>query len=107
VIEYLGRYTHRVAIADSRIKQVSEKQVRFTYRDRKKGNTVHQQSLPGEVFLERFIQHIMPKGFSRIRHYGFLSSRCKAANIQIIRESLGVKSSPVIRKTKKEILAEK
>lgn len=97
VIEYLGRYTHRIAIANYRIKEITETDVIFSYKDRRdkddKGRAREkQQKLRGEKFLERFCQHILPAGFTRIRHYGFLASRGKTRALAIIRQQLKVKA---------------
>ena len=77
VLEYLGRYTHRLAIANSRIKEVTDQEVTFSWNDRQNGYKTKTQTLAGVKFLERYIQHIVPPQFTRIRHYGFLSPRNK------------------------------
>lgn len=107
VIEYLGRYTHRVAISDARIKNITDKDVCFSWCDRKNGYKTKTQTLSGVQFLERFIQHILPSGFTRIRHYGFLSPRCKTEALKIIREDLKVDQVPAVKRSKKEVLEEK
>ena len=82
-IEYLGRYTHRIAITNSRIKTVTETQVSFAARDYKSGETKI-VTLKNEEFLRRFLMHVLPSGFQKIRYYGFLSNRTKTKNLQII-----------------------
>ena len=82
-IEYLGRYTHRIAITNSRIKTVTETQVSFAARDYKSGETKI-ITLKSKEFLRRFLMHVLPSGFQKIRYYGFLSNRTKAKNLQII-----------------------
>jgi hypothetical protein len=86
VIEYLGRYTHKIAISNSRIKGIDDKTVSFTYKDYKEGGEQKLMQLSHEEFVRRFAMHILPKRFVRIRHYGFLSStwkRCKLKELQI------------------------
>ena len=82
-IEYLGRYTHRIAITNSRIKAVSETQVSFAARDYKTSE-IKNVTLKNEEFLRRFLMHVLPSGFQKIRYYGFLSNRTKTKNLQII-----------------------
>ena len=74
VIQYLGRYSHRVAITNHRIKHVDAQFVSFEYRDYRTNQKKCLKLTPGE-FARRFIQHILPKGFAKIRHFGFLSNR--------------------------------
>ena len=76
VIEYLGRYTHKVAISNHRIQTVTDKEVSFSYKDYKAGGAVKLMRLSNEEFTRRFAQHILPHRFVRIRHYGILSSTC-------------------------------
>ncbi len=73
VVEYLGRYTHKVAISNQRILSADDQNVRFRYRDYR-DNKQKELTLSGVEFLRRFCQHILPKGFVRIRHYGLLSA---------------------------------
>jgi hypothetical protein len=86
VLSYLGRYTHRVAISNNRILQVNDKQVTFTWRDYHQDNKLIITSLKGIDFLKRFSLHILPPGFTRIRHYGFLSSAAKTKALKALRE---------------------
>jgi hypothetical protein len=81
VLAYLARYTHRVAISNSRLREVSSKQVSFTYKDyRRKGNNRHRtMQLDTNEFIRRFMLHVLPSGFHRIRHFGLLASRPKLA----------------------------
>lgn len=80
VIEYLGRYSHRVAITNHRIKHVAPDQVSFSYKDYRDDTEKVMQLKPME-FVRRFLQHILPKGFAKIRHYGILSNRAKGQYI--------------------------
>ena len=85
MLSYLGRYTHRVAISNNRILQVDDKQVTFTWRDYHQDNKLIITSLKGSDFLKRFSLHILPPGFTRIRHYGFLSSAAKTKALEALR----------------------
>lgn len=89
VLDYVGRYTHRVAIANHRIVDVRDGQVRFTYRDRRQGGVVRTMSIAARVFIRRFLMHVLPHGFVRIRHIGFLANRCKARALGQCRQLLG------------------
>jgi hypothetical protein len=81
VLVYLARYTHRVAISNSRLREINDKQVTFTYKDyRRKGNNKHKtMQLDTVEFIRRFMLHVLPPGFHRIRHFGLLASRPKLA----------------------------
>jgi len=75
VIEYLSRYTQRVAISNSRLESISQGVVSFRWKDYRAGGQVKLCQLPGAEFLRRFLQHVLPAGYVRIRHYGILASR--------------------------------
>lgn len=81
VLAYLARYTHRVAISNSRLKEINDQYVTFTYKDyRRKGNNQHRtMQLDTVEFIRRFMLHVLPSGFHRIRHFGLLASRPKMA----------------------------
>ncbi len=101
VVEYLGRYTHKVAISNHRLTNIENGQVSFSYKDYKQGAAKKEMSLNAGEFIRRFAMHILPKGFVRIRHYGILSSTSKTACAIVIKEQLPpLKSLP---KNKKEI----
>jgi hypothetical protein len=87
VLEYLARYTHRVAIANSRLKTLKDGMVTFTAKDRKK-NLIEPVTISAVEFIRRFLLHSLPKGFVRIRHYGFLANRNRMANLKTIRRLL-------------------
>jgi hypothetical protein len=89
VVEYLGRYTHRVAISNARILKVTESHVTFSWCDRENGYQKKTETIPGTEFLKRFLDHIVPPYFRRIRHLGFLSARSKKQSLAAILESLG------------------
>jgi hypothetical protein len=99
VLDYLGRYTHKVAISNHRILSAQNGQVTFKYRDRKDGDKEKTTTIQAEEFIRRFLLHILPSGFVRIRHYGFLANRHKKENIQRCRELIG---KPVSLKEKTE-----
>jgi hypothetical protein len=87
VLEYLARYTHRVAIANSRIKSLKDDMVTFSAKNRKKDRT-ESVTITAVEFIRRFLLHSLPKGFVRIRHYGFLANRNRMANLKTIRRLL-------------------
>jgi len=78
VIAYLGRYTHRIAISNDRLVSFHEGEVRFRFRDRRRHNRLKTMTLGAEEFIRRFLLHVLPRGFMRIRHYGLLANRCRA-----------------------------
>jgi hypothetical protein len=88
VLKYLARYTHRVAIGNRRILDVGEQGVRFRWRDRAQGNRSRTMVLPGVEFLRRFLLHVLPRGFPRIRHYGLLGNRKRATKLAACRLQL-------------------
>lgn len=75
VMDYLGRYTHRVAISNERLVKLEDGKVTFRYRDRKNNDRVKLMTLHASEFIRRFLLHILPDGFVKIRHYGILSNR--------------------------------
>lgn len=89
VLEYLGRYTHRVAISNHRILNYSDGMVTFKWRDYRDRNTEKTMTLHALEFIRRFLLHVLPPGFTKIRHYGFLGSAVKAAKLLIISRLLG------------------
>jgi hypothetical protein len=89
VLEYLARYTHRVAIANSRIKALKDGMVTFTAKNRKKNRT-EPITISAVEFIRRFLLHSLPKRFVKIRHYGFLANRNRAKNLKSIRLSMGL-----------------
>lgn len=91
VIEYLARYTHKIAISNYRIKHIGEGDVSFTYLDRNDHDSKQTLTLPAEKFISRFLLHVLPRGFCKIRHYGFLATRVKKHCLSLIRKSLNMK----------------
>lgn len=91
MLAYLSRYTHRVAISNSRLIAVGERGVTFRWKDyRAKGRTRHKtMTLSADEFMRRFLLHVLPGGFHRIRHYGLLANGARKANLARSRELLG------------------
>ncbi len=94
VLEYLARYTHRVAIANSRIKTLKDGMVTFTAKNRKKNRT-ELVTISAVEFIRRFLLHSLPKGFVKIRHYGFLANRNRAKNLKTLRRLLQLATTVV------------
>jgi hypothetical protein len=86
VFEYLGRYTHKIAISNARIKSVTDKEVSFVYTDRADGYKKKIRILTGADFIKLFLQHVLPARFMKIRNYGFLSSRNKTNMLEKLHE---------------------
>lgn len=89
VISYLGRYTHRIAISNRRILRMDGSTVTFSVKDYRQEGRWKELTLPGVEFIRRFLMHVPPKGFVRVRHYGLLSSRSKKKNLALCRNLLG------------------
>jgi Putative transposase/Transposase zinc-binding domain len=105
LLDYLGRYTHRVAISNSRLLSCDDDQVALHYRDRIDGDRRKVLALPAEEFLHRFLGHVLPKAFRRIRHYGLLANRHKRDFLKRCRQLLGASEpEPVKEKTTAEWL---
>ena len=88
VLKYLARYTHRVAISNGRLVKLEQGRVFFTWKDYAHGAKRKVMSLPAAEFLRRFLLHVLPKGFVRIRHYGFLANRCRQEKLDRCRQLL-------------------
>jgi len=91
VVEYLGRYTHKIAISNQRIKNIDAQNVTFEYKDYRMAGVKKLMTLSHQEFIRRFSLHILPKRFVKIRHYGFLSSTWKREKLKILQEKLKVK----------------
>ena len=91
LLDYLGRYTHRVAISNHRILGCEDGLVRFHYRDRRDGDRRKELSLPADEFIGRLLKHVLPDGFMRIRHYGLLANRGKTERLAQVRQLLGAR----------------
>jgi hypothetical protein len=99
VLEYLGNYTHRIAISNYRIEEVTETHVTFKYKDRSDGNKTKSLTLPAQEFIDRFLAHALPGKFVRLRHFGFLGSKGKEKNLATARIFLNARK---IEKAKDE-----
>jgi hypothetical protein len=101
VVEYLGRYTHKIAISNHRIKSIDPQNTTFEYKDYRVAGVKKQMTLTHKEFIRRFSLHILPKRFTssvrplgsgvKIRHYGFLSSTWKRQKLKLLQEKLQVK----------------
>ena len=88
VLRYLGRYTHRVAISNHRLLAFDGERVTFRWKDYARGNQQRTMTLPASEFLRRFLQHVLPRGFVRIRQFGYLASPCRTARLTLARKLL-------------------
>ena len=95
VIRYLGRYTHRVAISNHRLLSFDDGNVTFRWRDYAGGNKTRIMALSSDEFMRRFLLHVLPKGFVRIRHFGVLANHCRSASIDLCRKLLEM--APLVR----------
>jgi len=105
VINYLGKYIHKIAISNKRIVKSDEKTVTFLYRDRKDNDRVKQENIPGKLFFNRFILHVVPKAFVKVRYSGFMVNRLKKKSAKIITKEIlksGKKLCKKIKKAKEE-----
>jgi hypothetical protein len=94
VLRYLGCYTHRVAISNHRLVSLADGKVTFRWRDSAHHNTQRHMTIAVEEFLRRFLLHVLPKGFVRIRHFGFLSTRHRSVLLPICRELIAAHPPP-------------
>src|SRR5262249_44643286 len=88
VLRYLARYVHRVAISNSRLLGVTEEAVTFSYKDYRQRGKQKELTLPTEEFVRRFLQHVLPRGFVRVRHYGLLANRGRDEKLRLCRRLL-------------------
>jgi hypothetical protein len=88
VLDYVGRYTHRVAISNNRLMSMDNGRVCFRWKDYRDDNRRKTMTLPGEEFIRRFLIHVLPDGFHRIRYFGFLSNCHRARKLALCRELL-------------------
>ena len=111
VLDYLGRYTHRVALSNNRLLSVAQStegpRVTFSYRDRKNGNRTRTMALQVDEFMRRFLLHVLPEGFMRIRHFGFLANRSRKQKLDRCRVLLNLAPpSPTARKSARQLMLE-
>ena len=90
VLDYVGRYTHRVAISNNRILNIEDGQVTFRYKDYRHGSQQKTMTLSADEFIRRFLLHVLPEGFHRIRYYGFLGNRYRKEKLERCRHLLGM-----------------
>jgi hypothetical protein len=94
VLRYLGRYTHRVAISNHRLLAFDGDSVTFRWRDYAHGNVQRTMTITAEEFIRRFLLHVLPKGFVRIRHFGFMANYQRSTFFELCRQLLG--TTPVL-----------
>lgn len=94
VLHYLARYTHRVAISNHRLVAVSDDTVSFRWKDYRHGSQIRTLILAADEFLRRFLLHVLPKGFVRIRYFGFLAPRCRTRQLAQCRRTLTLDQTP-------------
>ena len=94
VVEYLGRYTHKIAISNHRIRSIENGKVTFTAKDYRKAGKKYPLTLSEDEFIRRFSLHILPRGFTRIRYYGILSSTLKKRCVELLQQELGKPGLP-------------
>ena len=94
VLRYLGRYTHRVAISNHRLVSFDGEQVTFRWKDYARGNKQRLMTLSSSEFLRRYVQHVLPHGFVRIRQFGFLANRHRSGSLALIRQLLSSEPQP-------------
>jgi hypothetical protein len=107
VLDYVGRYTHRVAISNHRLLDIENDQVRFEWKDYRHGGTVKVMTLSAEEFIRRFLLHVLPDGFQRIRYYGFRGNRYRQEKLDRCRRLLGMQLAsqpPAAASTEKDYL---
>ena len=108
VFDYIGRYTHRVAISNHRIKKVENDKVTYSYRDYSDGNKNKLMTIDALEFIRRFLMHVLPQRFVKIRHYGLLSNRGRKTKLQrckeLILEMAQEQVSTIIEETSQDIL---
>lgn len=90
VLDYVGRYTHRVAISNNRLLDIENDQVRFQWKDYRHGGQSKTMTLAADEFIRRFLLHVLPDGFQRIRYYGFLGNRYRRDKLELCRRLLGM-----------------
>ena len=98
LLNYLGRYTHKIAISNHRIIACDGQSVTFKWRDYADGNKEKVMRLPPHEFIRRFLRHVLPSGFMRIRGFGFLANACKSKKIKIIQIALKHKPPSPVKK---------
>ena len=101
VLDYVGRYTHRVAISNRRLLDIEGGHVQFRYKDYRHDNKQKTMTVSADEFIRRFLLHVLPDGFQRIRHYGFLGNRYRQQKLARCRQLLGMKPNDETAQTSK------
>jgi hypothetical protein len=102
VLDYVGRYTHRVAISNNRLLDMENGQIRFQWKDYRHGDQVKTMTLSADEFIRRFLLHVLPEGFQRIRYYGFLANRYRQQKLDQCRWLLGMELTAQISASSSE-----
>jgi len=107
-LDYVARYTHKVAIGDSRIKALRDGRVTYSWRDRSEDNVEKLETIPAALFTRRFLAHILPDGFHKIRYFGWMAGAHRQASLAAIRKALNVAPAPSgVEGPSQETLAER
>ena len=93
VLDYVGRYTHRVAISNNRLIDIDNGHVKFHWKDYRDNSHIKVMDLEADEFIRRFLLHVLPEGFQRIRYYGFLANRDRRKKLALCRQLLGMQTS--------------
>ena len=101
VLEYVGRYTHRVAISNNRLLDINNDKVQFRWKDYRDGHRHKTMTLGSDEFIRRFLLHVLPAGFQRIRYFGFLANRYRAEKLALCRQLMQM-PPPTTREIKKD-----
>lgn len=101
VINYLGKYIHKIAISNKRIIKADDRSVTFLYRDRKDNDRIKQETISGKLFFNRFILHIVPKGFVKVRYSGFMVNRLRKKSYKVITKAILKTGKTLLKKIKK------
>lgn len=96
VLKYLARYTHRVAIANRRLVALRQSRVTFRWKDYAHGGRQRLMTLAATEFIRRFLLHVLPRGFMKIRHYGFMANRARQAKRELCRRLLNMPAAPTL-----------
>ena len=94
VLDYVGRYTHRVAISNNRLLDIDHGKITFRYKDYRHDGEQKTMTLDADEFIRRFLLHVLPDGFQRIRYYGFLGNRYREEKLALCRRLLGMPTNP-------------
>jgi len=100
VLDYVGRYTHRVAISNNRLLDIDNGKITFRYKDYRHEGQQSSLTLDAQEFIRRFLLHVLPAGFQRIRYYGFLGNRYREEKLARCRQLLGMPACPPVQESK-------